>query len=222
MPGEAICLTELERISVRTRFERFPATVKGAFIIRGEDPDPHQVVLRGSRVTSVDGRTVRPLSMGLATLDVAPHRDVFVPFELVVSDLDPGWYGFVCDVDVDGVPVSYPGDKRLVVAWPRATVRRGQIDIGRELPLGSATTVRIEQLECTGDSIKLHLSAGPPTRLAVKLSADGDQLEILRLEADETSGRVKVTAYPLLRSHYSLTIALKGRGARASVVVPLP
>lgn len=214
-------MTGREPISVRTRFERFPATVKGAFIIRGEDPDPHQVTLRGSRIVSVDGRTTRPLSMGAGTLDVAPHRDVFVPFEVAVSDLDPGWYGFSCDVDVDGVPVSYPGDRRFLVAWPRAKVRRGRIDVARELRLGPAT-VRIEQLECGGDSTKLHLSVDPPTRIAVKLRADEDRLEVLGLETDETSGRVKVTAYPLLRSHGSLTIGLKGRGVSASATVSLP
>jgi hypothetical protein len=216
-------VTAPEQVSVRVRFERFPATVKGAFIIRGEDRDPHQVVLRESRVVAVDGRTARPLSMGLATLDVAPHHDVFVPFELGVTDLDPGWYGFVCDLDVDGVAVSSPGDKRFVVAWPRGTVRRGQVGIGKELRLGTATTVRIEQLECGGDSIKLHLSVMPPGRPTVKLSADGNRLEILRVEADEASGRVRVTAYPLLRSHNSLTIGLKGRGRGvcASVDIPL-
>ena len=36
-------------ISVRARFERFPATVKGAFILRGEDANPHQVVVGGAR-----------------------------------------------------------------------------------------------------------------------------------------------------------------------------
>jgi hypothetical protein len=60
--------------------------------------------------------------------------------------------------------------------------------------------------------------------LTAKLSADGDRLEILTSEVDEASGRVKVTAYPLLRSHTSLKIELKGRGrgTEASVVVPLP
>ena len=213
-----------EHISIRARFERFPATVKGAFIIRGEDRDPHQVVLREARVVAVDGRTARPLPMALATLDVAPHQDVFVPFEVGVSDLAAGWYEFVCDLDVDGMPGSFPGGKRFAVAWPRATVRRGQVRVDKELRLGKGTTVLIEQVELGGDSIKLHLSASPPGQLTAKLSADGDRLEILTSEVDEASGRVKVTAYPLLRSHTSLKIELKGRGrgTEASVVVPLP
>ena len=40
-------------ISVRARFERFPATVKGAFIFRGEDANPHQVAVEGARVAGL-------------------------------------------------------------------------------------------------------------------------------------------------------------------------
>src|SRR2546427_30058 len=43
-------------VSVRTRFDRFPATVKGAFVVRGEDRDPHQVEVR---VGGVKARVAR-------------------------------------------------------------------------------------------------------------------------------------------------------------------
>ena len=75
-----------EPISVRARFERFPATVKGAFIIRGEDRDPHQVVFREARVVAIGGAQTHPIAMAVATLDVAPRRDVFVPFEMTVTE----------------------------------------------------------------------------------------------------------------------------------------
>ena len=55
-----------EPISVRARFERFPATVKGAFIIRGEDPDPHQVVFREARVVAIGGAHTHPIAMAVA------------------------------------------------------------------------------------------------------------------------------------------------------------
>ena len=32
-----------ERVSIRAHYERFPATVKGAFVLRGSDRDPHLV-----------------------------------------------------------------------------------------------------------------------------------------------------------------------------------
>ncbi|MGZ4151159.1 MAG: hypothetical protein ACXVP3_01800, partial [Actinomycetota bacterium] len=68
-------------LSVRARFERFPATLKGAFIIRGEDPDPHQVALGPARIVPVTGGEGRPIAIAESTLDIAPKQDVFVPFE---------------------------------------------------------------------------------------------------------------------------------------------
>jgi hypothetical protein len=120
-------------ISVRARFERFPATVKGAFIFRGEDANPHQVVVGSARVAALGPGGSGPVPMAPVTLDVVPHRDVFVPFELPLSDLEPGWYTLVCDVDVDGSPATYDGGRRFSVPWPRATVRRGAVKVGREV-----------------------------------------------------------------------------------------
>ncbi|HEU4354340.1 MAG TPA: hypothetical protein VFT27_02005, partial [Actinomycetota bacterium] len=136
-------------ISVRARFERFPATVKGAFIFRGEDPDPHQVVVGGARVSALGHGGSSPMPLAPVTLDVVPHRDVFVPFELPISELEPGWYTLVCDVEVDGSPATFDGGRRFSVPWPRATVRRGQVKVARRVPLGDQT-VHVEQVDCTG------------------------------------------------------------------------
>jgi hypothetical protein len=208
-----------EPISVRARFERFPATVKGAFIFRGEDPYPHQIVLHRARVTAVGAGGSSDLPMSPVTLDVVPHRDVFVPFELPVSELDPGWYSLVCDVDVDGSPASYDGGRRFAVAWPRATVRRGVVKVERAVGLGDAT-VRVEQLDAEG--VGQAASAGWAARPDhVKLSADGRRLDVLETDLDEATGRVKVTAYPILRTASSVRIELKRRGADASLDVTL-
>jgi hypothetical protein len=212
-----------ELVSVRARFERFPATVKGAFILRGEDADPHQVVFSAANVVGIGLGVSHPMPMAAATLDVAPHRDLFVPFEMPVSDLDPGWYTLTCDLEVDGISGTYDGGRRFSVAWPRATVRRGQLRVGKAAALGDGKVV-VEQVDCAGDSIKVHLRVDPPGPVAVKLTADGDRLEVLETELDETSGRAKVTAYPLLRSHRALRIELRGkaRGADADLELPLP
>jgi hypothetical protein len=213
----------MEPISVRARFERFPATVKGAFIFRGEDADPHQVVVSEARVAAVGSGASSPLPMPPVTLDVVPHRDVFVPFEFPVAELDPGWYTVVCDLEVDGTRSTFDGGNRFSVAWPRATVRRGSVQVGERVRLGEGV-VDIEQLECSGDSIRVGLRVEPPSPLTVKLTADGRRVQILDVEIDETTGKGRVTAYPLLRSDDALTISLKGRGrgADASVDVPLP
>ena len=109
-------MSERTPVSVRTRFERFPATVKGAFVIRGEDSDPHQVVVRGGHVVRLPASPARPLPLNAVTVDVPPHRDVFVPFELATSDLDPGWYAFEIELDVDGSPRRMAGDRRFAIA----------------------------------------------------------------------------------------------------------
>lgn len=210
-------------ISVRARFERFPATVKGAFIVRGEDADPHQVVLSEARVSAVGSGGSSPLPMSPVTLDVVPHRDIFVPFEFPVTELEPGWYTLVCDLDVDGTRSTHEGGSRFSVAWPRATVRRGPVKVGERIRLGNAA-VEVDQIDCAGDSIRVLLAVRPPTELAVRLTADGRRLQILEVEIDEETGKGRVTAYPLLRSDEVLRIGLKGRGrgAEGSVDVPLP
>jgi hypothetical protein len=212
---------EAAKVSVRARFERFPATVKGALVLRGEDRDPHQVVLREARAVGIAGQEGRPITLAPVTLDVAPRRDIFVPFELQVTELEPGWYGLECDLDVDGIAGTFPGGKLFAVAWPRATVRRGQIRVDREVKVGTAKIV-VEQVECGGDSIKVHLvAAAVPT---MRLSAGKRKLELLGTEHDESSGRTKVTAYPLMKSDDSMRIELKakGRGIEATLDIALP
>ena len=209
-------------ISVRARFERFPATVKGAFIFRGEDADPHQVLVAGARVSALGPGGSSPMPLAPVTLDVVPHRDVFVPFEFPLTDLEPGWYTLVCDVEVDGSPATIDGGRRVSVPWPRATVRRGQIKVGKRVRIGDRT-VQVEQVDCSGDSIKLSLRVDPPGAVTLKLFADGRRLQVLEMEADEEGGRAKATAYPLMRADEVLRIELKerARGPEEAIEVPL-
>ena len=211
-----------EPISVRARFERFPATVKGAFIFRGEDPDPHQVVVGGARVSALGPGGSSPMPLAPVTLDVVPHRDVFVPFELPLADLEPGWYTLVCDVEVDGSPATFDGGRRFSVPWPRATVRRGQVKVGKRVRLGDQT-VQVEQVDCSGDSIKVNLRIDPPGAVTLKLFAGGRRLRVLEMEADEVGGRAKATAFPLMRADEVLRIELRGRarGSEEAIEVPL-
>jgi hypothetical protein len=212
-----------ELLSVRARFERFPATIKGAFILRGEDADPHQVAFRQANVVGIGLGSSEPIPMAPAVLDIAPHRDVFVPFEMPVSELESGWYTLTCDLEVDGTAATYDGGRRFCVAWPRASVRRGQIKVDRGVAIGDAKA-RVEQIDCAGDSIKVHVRIDPPGPVFPRLFADGQRLEVLDTELDETTGRGKIVAYPLLRAHGTLRIELRGRGrgAEGALEVSLP
>jgi hypothetical protein len=217
-------VTERPTISVRARFERFPATVKGAFILRGEDANPHQVAFRSARIVTIGGREQRPFAMPENILDVAPRQDVFVPFELAVSDLEPGWYGLECELDVDGIVGPFDGGRRFAVPWPRATVRRGQVKVDKKVKLGDGSVIVVDQVECGGDSIKVLFAVEPAGPVTVQLSADGARLEVLDVDIDEVTGRGKVTAYPLLRTVTVLGTEWKarGRGAEGALDVRLP
>jgi hypothetical protein len=216
-------LTRDANVSVRTRFERFPATLKGAFILRGENPDPHQVILRRAAIVALDGSGEHQVTVPDAILDIAPHRDVFVPFEVGVSELDPGWYRLAGELEVDGRPDRFEGDRRFVVPWPRATLRRGPIRVEQTAAVGDVK-VRIAQLECGGDSMKLQLEVDPPTEVSISLSADGDAIPVLEVELDPQSGRGRVLAYPLLRTYPSLHVEIRGpaRGETGVLDIPLP
>lgn len=198
-------------ISLRARFERFPATVKGAFVVRGEDANPHQVSVLESRVVSVAGSVSVPLPVKPAILDCPPHQDMFLPFEFPITELEPGWYGLECDLLVDAAPRTVDGGRRFVVQWPRATVRRGTVKIGVDMALGDLR-VALEQVDCATDHALLHFQVVPPAPVALRMTADGSPLVQLDLELDEETGRGALRTYPILRSHMSLHIAARGRG----------
>ncbi|HXF72305.1 MAG TPA: hypothetical protein VNO79_06820 [Actinomycetota bacterium] len=206
-------------VGVRAHYDRFPATIKGAFVLRGEDPDPHQVRIHGARVVALGRDGAWPMALRPAVVDVAPRRDLFVPFEFPLVDLEPGWYGLQIELEVDGHPARVACGRPFPVPWPRAAVRRGQVRVARSVSVGGLR-VGIERVELTGDSLRLRVRAAelPPLRL----SADGDPVPIVEHSFDAGRGEAVVVAYPLLRSHRSLRIEL-GRGReRAALDVPLP
>ena len=206
-----------DKVSIRAHFERFPATVKGAFVLRGADRDPHQVQIHAAHVQELAGGGKRPIDLDPVTLDVAPKLDLFVPFEFPVMELGPGWYGLECRVTIDGdAAVVRPG-KRFPVPWPRATVRRGSVPVGKAVDAGGRK-VRLEQVDCAGDSIRVAYSASGSATM--KLTADGATLTVLDEEFDGTAGKGRVTAYPLLKTCSRLAIEVGG--AAAAVEIDLP
>ncbi|MGZ4153119.1 MAG: hypothetical protein ACXVQ0_01415 [Actinomycetota bacterium] len=208
-------------LSVRARFERFPATLKGAFIIRGEDPDPHQVALGPARIVPVTGGEGRPIAIAESTLDIAPKQDVFVPFETGVTELEPGWYELQLEAEVDGVRNTYPGGKRFSVAWPRGSTRRGSVPGGKVFKL-DGVRVRLEQLECAADHVAVSLRTTPPSAVVVTLEASGQPLPVFDVQRDEETGALTLTAYPIRKTDPNLRVSVASGGSSASVDVPLP
>jgi hypothetical protein len=209
-----------ERVSIRASFERFPATVKGAFVLRGADRDPHQVRIDAARVREVSGRGSLPIGLDPVTLDVAPNLDLFVPFEFATTELAAGWYGLECDVAIDGDLENVRPSKRFAVPWPRATVRRGNVSVNKTARVENGPKVHVEQIECGGESIRVSYSTSPPEAVPVRLAADGTSLTILETEFDAESGRGRVTAYPVMRTHSRLSIDV--RGIPAPIELDLP
>ena len=199
-----------DKVSFRAHYERFPATVKGAFVLRAAARDPHQVKILSARVAELAGKDSRSIDLEPVTLDVAPRLDLFVPFEFSVTDLAPGWYGLECEVAVDGVGALVHPGKRFPVAWPRATVRRGTIPVGKSVEAKGAK-VRVEQVDCNGDSIKVIYSA--PAQVGLKLSADDSALTLIEEEFDEEIGQGRVSAYPVMKTQSRLSIEVGGAAA---------
>ncbi|MEX0991051.1 MAG: hypothetical protein WD004_02090 [Actinomycetota bacterium] len=197
-----------EPLSVRARFERFPATVKGAFVVRGEDANPHLVTFREARIVPVGGRGGEVIAMKAGTLDIPPHQDTFLPFEFSIADLEAGWYGLECELEVDGTPQTFDGGRRFSVPWPRGAVRRGTVTVGQKVELGGAT-VALDQIEVTGEQSALRFTVQPPDDVTVKLIADGDRLPELESAADGDSGEGRHVAFPLLRAHSELVIVVR-------------
>jgi len=190
-------------VAIRARFERFPAAVKGAFLLRGADGLPHQVRLDGARAAELGGGTPQAVGVETAVLEISPTQETFVPFEIATMDMPAGWYQLECHVIVDGDPIRVrPGD-RFVMPWPRAAVRRGTVTIGKKV-----SAVALETLECLGDTTRVTFAAdAKPT---VALSVDGRKHPVLELGFDDETGRGEAIGYPVLRAQQRLAVELKG------------
>lgn len=205
---------ETRKVWIRAHYERFPATVKGAFVLRGADRDPHQVVIRHARVVEASGGGEHAIDLPPAVIDVAPRLDFFVPFEFPITELGAGWYGLECAVEIDGSPqVERPG-RRFSMAWPRGTTRRGTVSIERAVAPAAGPKVQLEHLDLVADSARLQFWAEEPVDLRV--FADGDALTVLDDEFDAETGKGRLTVYPVLRAHGALRVEVRPRGKSRS------
>jgi hypothetical protein len=184
--------------------------------MRGADGNPHQVKLGATRVVELGGRGTASMGVAPVTLDVAPNRDLFVPFEFPVAELEPGWYAIECEVAVDGSPATVRPGNRFAVPWPRGSTRRDQVSVGRSVRVGG-DEVRVERLECASDSISVAYEGG---EASVSLTADGARLPVLDSKFDAATSTGVVTAYPVLKTQHRVAVSIKG--AEEPVEIQLP
>jgi hypothetical protein len=208
-------------VSVGTVYDRFPASVRGAVVVRGIDREPHQIRLLAVRVVQAHdlSKEVHRGAVAETTIDVAPHREVLLPFDVPFTDLGPGWFSVVADVEVDGtVRMTGPegGGKRFGVPWPADDVRK--VDLKPDLKVGGAI---VERIRSTVDATEIRWR--PPNdapHAELRVAAGSRRLPVARSTDDPRSGARITTAHPVPRQAARLTLELAG--SRTPVTVDLP
>ncbi|HET6770641.1 MAG TPA: hypothetical protein VFH75_03260 [Actinomycetota bacterium] len=223
-------------------FERFPASVRGAVVVRGSDPDPHQVSLASADVVELrsPNRPVRPVALDPVTVELAPRGEVLLPFDIPFAGLDPGWYGVVAEVVVDGqrrVRGPAAGEaKRFLVAWPGQMVRKGTMVVQSRIPVPGTPGAMVDRVECKGDRavIRWHHepSDDPEFRQfgELRVLADGKPLPFLDSSYQPAAGTRSTVVYPLLRANQALELQIdrlfrpdgQADRGRWSLELPLP
>ena len=208
-------------VSVETVFDRFPASVRGAVVVRALDREPHQIRLVGAEVVAAHDldRAVHPVAAERATIDVAPHREVLIPFDVPFAGLDPGWYCVAAEVEVDGgARLRGPegGGKRFVVPWPSGEVRRG--DLRPAVELGGAVIERIE-LKADRTAVRWRPPEDAPDA-SLRLRLGSRRLPVV--EVTEERGVRTTVAHPIPKRATQLDLEVAMGRRRAATALDLP
>ena len=223
-------------VLVRTVFERFPVTIKGAFVLRGSDPNPHQVRFERAVVARIPSGPLKDVPLDRVPLEVAPHRDLFLPFEAAIVDLDPGWYVVRSEVSIDGAVRQEQDSPPFAIHWPRGAMRTGPVPVGSRVELRPGA-IWIERLDLRTDRVEVlwrheppagHEAGGAPPSWEPGLGVlvGGRPLEPLPAAAgggrDAPGGRRRSVAYPVPKGATSLAVQVTGPDGEAAVVAVPP
>ncbi len=229
----------LAPVDLQTRFDQFPATIKGAFVLRGADGNPHAVDLIQCTVDRIPTGPTRPVPVGQARVDVAPGRDLFVPFEMPIGDLDPGWYALRSTVRVDAGATWSFSSRGFAIPWPTGEVRKGTVRVDRTVKAGSRP-YQVESVELRADAAVLtwRPAAGPGGTTAPErgggdpvlgvLLVDGLELELIPEEARPLGSRPAPTGagravfYPVSRRAASISVLMRTPSGAESKPIELP
>jgi len=227
-------------VDVQTRYERFPVSLKGAFVMRGADGNPHSVQIESARVARIPKGAGADFAVEGRLVDVAPGRDLFVPFEAPVSDIEPGWYVVESTVRVDRGRSLVFASRPFSIPWPRTDVRRGTLPVEKSVRAGT-TKVRIDRVEMGGDVASVVWWAqgegatpepseeAEPEAVTAVLIADGRPLDVLPVLPGRT-GRAeprsrderRTLSYPVPRATRSLAVMVRLVSGDESEPIPLP
>jgi hypothetical protein len=223
-------------VEVRTRFERFPASVKGAFVMQGADGNPHAVFMESAAVARVPDGPERLIPMPSLRIDVAPRRDLFVPFEASLSDLEPGWYAIRSVLEVDGRRTYAFTSRPFCLPWPRSEVRRGTISLRATVRAGQ-TKFYLDRVELLSEHASVvwrpaqpaagDEDAGHGEGVEARLLSEGTPLEPLPPEAVSGRGALAVgdrrtLSYPAPRSSRSLHVVMRTAAGQESRPLEVP
>jgi hypothetical protein len=227
---------EEEPIRVQTKFERFPASIKGAFVMAGADGNPHAIHIESAQVIRIPAGPAKPVPLEDRHLNVAPSRDMFIPFEVPVMDLDPGWYQFVSAVKVDGARVWTFLSRPFTIPWPRNDVRRGAMVVGERVS-AEGMEFEVERVELGADAAVVvwreaegdpdPTAAAAPEAAAILL-ADGVELAAVppfegsrAFEARQLGERRSVS-YPVPKGTRSLEVMIRLSPTKVSPHLTVP
>ena len=217
-------------VDLKVRFERFPATIKGAFVLRGTDGQPHAVQLESAEVCRIPSGMAKPIPADEARVDVAPSRDLFLPFEAGISDLDPGWYVVRTRIRVDAGKFWTDDSRPFPVSWPRGEARKGTVRVNKTVNVGGRE-FWVDRVELAADSASViwqdtdgRTESPQP---AARLLADGVPLEPLppgALSSPSDFGvpaEVRSSFYPVRRSCRSLHVLVAMPSGEESRRIPV-
>ena len=211
-------------VVVRIVFERFPVTIKGAFVLRGGDADPHVARIATAEVARTPTGPAKPVPIESAAMDVAPRRDLFLPFEATIADLEPSWYVVRCGLQIDGAPPTTVESRPFVMPWPRGTMATGTFAPADRLVVGAGALV-IDKVDLRTDRVDvLWHTEGTNDAPTLVASADDVELEAIPASAGAEPGpdRRRSVWYPAPKGARSVTIELGPRSAaKGRLTLPL-
>ena len=212
-------------VAVRIVFERFPVTIKGAFVLRGGDANPHTARLVQAAVVRTPKGQPKPIPVESSPMDVAPRIDLFLPFEAALAELDPGWYVVRCELQVDGGRPVEVDSRPFSVAWPRGSTATGSASPGDRMAFGARAVV-VDRVDLRGDRVEViwrpeEWTGADPT---FAVMADGSSLDPVPARAvagEPSGGRRRSVWYPAPRGTRSVTIQISSGSTSRRLVVPV-